>query len=73
MKEIVKQLERIFNVNICITSSNIEDIILTGDFLRGENLEQILRVITADKRLKYRIEEYMIYIDENKGARKRIY
>ena len=73
LKEIVKQLERIFNVNICITSSNIEDIILTGDFLRGENLEQILRVITADKRLKYRIEEYMIYIDENKRARKRIY
>ena len=49
LKEIVKQLERIFNVNICITSSNIEDIILTGDFLRGENLEQILRVITADE------------------------
>ena len=73
LKEIVKQLERIFNVNICITSSNIEDIILTGDFLRGENLEQILRVITADKRLKYRIEEYMIYIDENKRTRKRIY
>ncbi|MEI3467647.1 MAG: FecR domain-containing protein [Bacteroides intestinalis] len=47
--------------------------ILTGDFLRGENLEQILRVITADKRLKYRIEEYMIYIDENKRTRKRIY
>ena len=64
LKEIVKQLERIFNVNICITSSNIEDIILTGDFLR---------VITADKRLKYRIEEYMIYIDENKRTRKRIY
>ena len=73
LKEIVKQLERIFNVNICITSSNIEDIILTGDFLRGENLEQILRVITADKRLKYRIEEYMSYIDENKRTRKRIY
>jgi len=73
LKEIVKQLERIFNVNICITSSNIEDIILTGDFLRGENLDQILRVITADKRLKYRIEEYAIYIDENKRTRKRNY
>lgn len=65
LKEIAKQLERIFNVHICITSPNIENIILTGDFLRGENLEQILRIITADKRLKYRIEEYVIYIDEN--------
>lgn len=65
LKEIAKQLERIFNVDICITSSDIEDIVLTGDFLRGENLEQILRVITADKRLKYRTEEYMIYIDKN--------
>lgn len=66
LKEIAKQLERIFNVHIFITSTNIENIIFTGEFLRGENLEQILRIITADNRLKYRIEEYTIYIDENK-------
>ena len=70
LKEITKQLERIFNVHIHITSPNIENIVLTGDFLRGENLEQILRMITADNRLKYRIEEYIIYIDENKSAKK---
>ncbi len=63
LKEIVHQLERIFNVHIEITSPELENIIITGDFLRGENLEQILRVITADKRLKYRIEEPGVYID----------
>ncbi len=63
LKELVKQLERIFNVRIQIASPQLEDIIITGDFLRGENLEQILRVITADKRLKYRIEEKIIYIE----------
>lgn len=68
LKEIASQLERIFNVRIYITSPELQNILLTGDFVRNENLEQILRVIeiTADKQLKYRIEEEAIYIDENK-------
>lgn len=65
LKEITKQLERIFNVRILITSADIENIIFTGEFLRGENVEQILRIITADNRLKYRMEEGAIYIDAN--------
>jgi len=66
LKEIVCQLERIFNARIQIVSSQIQNTPITGDFVRGENLEQILRVITADGRLKYRIdeEEDMIYIDQ---------
>lgn len=66
LKEIASQLERIFNVRIHITSLKLQNIVLTGDFVRNENLEQILRVIeiTADKQLKYRIEEDAIYIDK---------
>jgi len=64
LKEITRQLERIFNVRIEIVSPQLQNVIITGDFLRGENLEQILRVITADRRLKYRIEEDAVYIEE---------
>ncbi|MDL2281857.1 DUF4974 domain-containing protein [Parabacteroides sp. OttesenSCG-928-G06] len=63
LEEIMRQLERIFNVHVYIATPQLGKTILTGDFTRGENLEQILRVITADKRLKYRIEEDRIYID----------
>lgn len=68
LKEITCQLERIFNVRIHISSPKLQNMVLTGDFVRNENLEQILRVIeiTADKQLKCRIEEDAIYIDENK-------
>ncbi|MDR1937372.1 MAG: FecR domain-containing protein [Tannerellaceae bacterium] len=62
MKEVARQLERIFKVRIQI-SPQLRDIVFTGDFIRGENLEQILRVITVDKRLKYRIEEEAVYIE----------
>lgn len=66
LKEITCQLERIFNVRIYITSPQLQNIAITGDFVRNQNLEQILRVIeiTADKQLKYRIEEDAIYIDK---------
>lgn len=64
LKEIARQLERGFNVDIHIDSPGMEQIVLTGDFVRGENLEQILRIMTADQRMKYRIDGDQIYIDE---------
>lgn len=54
--EIAMQLERNFNVHINIESSVLRKIVFTGDFVRGENLEQILRVMTADRRTHYKIE-----------------
>lgn len=63
LREITCQLERIFNVRIHIDSPALQNIIITGDFEQGENLDQILRVITADKRLKYRWEEEGIHIN----------
>jgi ferric-dicitrate binding protein FerR (iron transport regulator) len=55
-EDIARQLERRFNVHIDIASEQLKQIVYTGDFVRQENLEQILRVMTADKRTYYKIE-----------------
>ena len=62
--KIARQLERVFNVNIHITSDRLRNTAFTGDFVRGENLEQILRVMTFDKRIAYQIEGDQVYIRE---------
>lgn len=61
-ESIAKQLERRFNVQIHISSAELKKTIFTGDFVRQENLEQILRVMTVDKRITYKIEGDQIYI-----------
>ena len=63
-ENIARQLERSFNVDIHIASDELKNIIITGDFIRGENLEQIMRVMTADKRMKYMIDGDQVYIYE---------
>lgn len=61
--DIIRQLERRFDVDIYITSNSLKQTHYTGDFVRGENLEQILRVMTIDKRIRYKIEGDQIYIE----------
>lgn len=63
-ENIARQLERNFNVHIHISSDKLKDIAFTGDFVRGENLEQILHVMTLDKRMRYKIEGNQVYISE---------
>lgn len=63
-EEIARQLERKFNVHIMTNSERLKNTVFTGDFIRGENLEQILRVITLDKRINYQIEGDQVYIRE---------
>lgn len=63
-QSIAKQLERNFNVNIEISSDDLKNTVFTGDFVRGENLEQILSVMTFDKRIKYKIEGNQVYINK---------
>lgn len=62
--KIARQLERNFNVHIHIASDKLRNTAFTGDFVRGENLEQILRIMTFDKRIKYQIEGDQVYIRE---------
>lgn len=62
LQKIAKQLERAFNVNIKISSDDLKEIAFTGDFVRGENLEQILRVMTANRRFCYKIDGDQVFI-----------
>lgn len=64
LNSIIKQLERNFNVHIEIASEKLGETLFTGDFIRGENLEQILRVMTIDNRLYYELEGNQVFIRE---------
>jgi len=61
---IAKQLERKYNVHIYINSEELKNTQFTGDFVRGENLDQILKVMTQDRRLSYVRDGDKIYISE---------
>jgi ferric-dicitrate binding protein FerR (iron transport regulator) len=71
LKEIARQLERIFNVHISVESEELGNIVLTGDFVRGESLDQILRIITADRRLTFNRMGDSISITSLSSAKKR--
>lgn len=64
LKEIVKQLGRIYNVQFEITSRGLGETTFSGDFTKGESLEQILRIMTSDQRIKYKHENNKIFIEE---------
>lgn len=56
LEKIAKQLERNFNVHIDILDKSLEQAAFTGDFVHGENLEQILRVMTTNRHIGYKID-----------------
>lgn len=61
LNKIAKQLERSFNVRIEIIGDDLKKASFTGDFIRGENIDQILRVMTANRHIKYDIDgDYII-------------
>jgi ferric-dicitrate binding protein FerR (iron transport regulator) len=64
-EDIARQLERRFNVRIHIASEPLKQTVFTGDFVRNENLEQMLRVMTADKRIRYTMDGDQIHIYTN--------
>jgi ferric-dicitrate binding protein FerR (iron transport regulator) len=63
---ISRQLERKFNVHIHIASDKLKNTAFTGDFVRGENLDQILKVMTQDDRINCKRDGDQIYITETK-------
>lgn len=62
LEKIAKQLERNFNVHIEILGDDLKKATFTGDFVHGENLEQILRVMTINRPIKYTIEGDQVMI-----------
>lgn len=65
LEEIVKKLERHFNVNIAIQSETLKKSRYNGTFTADDNLERILSFLsTMDHRLHYKVENKNIYIYE---------
>lgn len=63
LEEITKQLERDFNVQIQV-AERLKTLVITVDFVRGEDLNQMLEVMTSDRRMKYSIAGNQVYINE---------
>ncbi len=63
-KEIAAILERGFNVSIDIQSKKLQEDIFSGDFVRGESLEQILRIVQQSTKMKYQITDQKVIITE---------
>lgn len=60
--EIIEILENKFKVKIKVAKKELLNIRFTGDFVNGEDIEQIMKVMSANGRFKYNIKEKHIYI-----------
>jgi ferric-dicitrate binding protein FerR (iron transport regulator) len=63
-EEIAKEMERCFNITIDIKSEKLKKEVFTGDFIRGENIDQILAIIKKSTGINYRIVGQYIEIIE---------
>jgi len=59
---IVAQLMRHFNVKIEIASPALKRIRFSGEFVHHENIDEILNIITSDRRINYKREKEKIII-----------
>jgi ferric-dicitrate binding protein FerR (iron transport regulator) len=64
-EEIVRVLERRFAVTIEIRSERLKKEVFTGDFVRGENLDQILSIMKMNTKMSYYQKEQTYIIHEN--------
>lgn len=51
LASIARSLERQFNVDITIPDERLRRICFTGEFVDGENIHEIMRIISADSRI----------------------
>ena len=51
LASIARSLERQFNVSIAIPDERLRRICFTGEFVEGENIPEIMRIISADSRI----------------------
>jgi ferric-dicitrate binding protein FerR (iron transport regulator) len=62
LEEIVKRLQRSYNVTIVIDKEKIKDMHFSGTFRNYENLEQIIKVISLNTGLKYKMLKDTVYL-----------
>lgn len=63
---IAATLGRTYNVDIEITDDSLRQILFSGEFKKGEELERILKVITSDKRSDYKMDGNHVTLFVNK-------
>ena len=64
IRGIIRILERHFNVNIYLATNKYDDALITASFIHGENLEDLLKAISAVvPGMKYRIENDNVYLN----------
>jgi ferric-dicitrate binding protein FerR (iron transport regulator) len=57
LTDIVRELERSYNVKFTLTDDSLENLRFYGNFVRGENkIEDILDVLASTDKIKYKIE-----------------
>ncbi len=69
MKDVVRQLEREFDINILIVSREIEKQTVTGEF-KNDYIKQVLSAIGVSLSFEYRLlnGSYILFITENKKS-----
>lgn len=63
LESIARSLERQFNVEITIADERLRRVCFTGEFVEGENIQEIMRIISADSRIlcRSRKNHYELY------------
>lgn len=63
LESIARSLERQFNVEITIADERLRRVCFTGEFVEGENIQEIMRIISADSRIlcRSRKNRYELY------------
>ncbi|MCK9342528.1 MAG: FecR domain-containing protein [Massilibacteroides sp.] len=64
LQEIARQFERAFNKHIILKPKTLGNIEFTGEFVNHESPRQILRVLSADRRISYSIKGDIITISK---------
>ena len=64
LKEIVKELERVYDVKILLASRDLWNIKITGEF-KNQKVEKVLEIICMTSDLKYDLKNDIYIIDKN--------
>ncbi len=62
LEEIIKRLQRIYNLTIILKNEKMKDLYFSGTFRNYESFERILKVICLNTRLTYKIDKDTVYL-----------
>lgn len=62
LEEIIKRLQRTYNLTIILKNEKMKDLYFSGTFRNYESFERILKVICLNTRLTYKIDKDTVYL-----------